>query len=152
MNANLGYWLFAYLLMSVTLVIGFQGIRLAKAGRLEEHARKMTMACNLLLFFVFSYVVKALLLGREIKDGWSTLDFTILYTHESFIAIMLVTGTMARLYARTFRVRLDNPTGDDSALRRKHMLVGKIAYTAGVCALISATFVLWVLVRHLPAA
>ncbi|MDJ0838159.1 MAG: DUF420 domain-containing protein [Acidobacteriota bacterium] len=150
MNANLAYWLFAYVLMSVTLVIAFRAIRQVKAGKLAAHMKSMVLACNLLLFFVGTYVVKVLVLGREVKEGWSTLDFVILYTHEAFILIMLVSGTLARLFARKFKDRLEHPTREDLANRRKHMLSGKIAVTSATAALGTATLVLWILFKHLP--
>jgi len=147
MTANLAYWLFAYVLMSVTLVIAFRGVVHARARRFEAHMKAMVLACNILLFFVLTYVLKVFVLGREDKTDWTMLDLVILRVHESFIAIMLITGTRARLLARKLKGRLDNPLEADRAIRRSHALAGKIALGAAVCALGTATGVLWVLFR-----
>ena len=147
MTANLAYWLFAYALMTVTLVIGVRGVIHVRAGRFEAHRKAMVLACNILLFFVLTYVLKVVILGREDKTDWTTLDLVILRVHESFIGIMLIAGTWSRLLARKYKDRLDNPTEADLPIRRRHALAGKIALAAAFCALGTATGVLWVLFR-----
>lgn len=149
MNPNFIYWCFAYAWMSLVVVIGVLAVRQVRAGDLAGHMRKMILVCNMLLFFVVTYVVKVLVLGRELKEGWEMIDFIILYTHEAFIAIMLVTGTWARLLGNKVRARLDNPTDADMAMRRRHKKLGQMAFLSAFAALVTATGVMWTLYRHL---
>jgi len=148
MSANLTYWLFAFVLMTTAVLIACRGIVHVRAGRLVSHMKHLNLACNLLIFFVVTYVGKVFVLGREVKTDWSFLDLFILRTHETFIAIMLITGIWARVLAGKYRDRLEQPTEADLTLRRKHKLLGKLAVTSAVCALFTAMAVLWVLFKH----
>jgi len=148
MNANLTYWLFALVLLLSTVIIAIRGVQLVAQGKMEAHIKHMVLACNLLIFFVLSYVAKVFVLGREIKVAWSSLELAVLYTHESFILVMLVTGTWARILAKGFGTRLDAPTAADLVARTKHARLGKVALVSAACALITGLFVFYTLVVH----
>ena len=96
----------------------------------------MNLCVVLLLVFVGAYVAKVLTLGKESIWEWTTAARTILWTHETLIAVMLVSGAAARWMAR----RLPGDKGED--LRRRHRLSGRTAIVAGVLGLLSAFVVL----------
>lgn len=147
MDAHLIFWLYAYGLMLVVLIIAGLGIQKAKAGDYQKHLRAMIAACNILLFFVFSYVVKVFVLGREDKSAWSALQLTILYTHEFLILVMLVSGVYARILAAKFKHSLftDKPSAEDLVHRAAHRRWGKLAFRAACAAFLTATGVIAVL-------
>ena len=141
MNYNLAFWLYAYVLMMVVVYVAFKGVGHIKRGEQEAHMKKMVFACNILIFFVVSYVVKILVLGREDKVGWQTMDLVVLYVHETCIFIMLLAGTYARIQAARFK---DRPVSEiPAAARKKHARSGKVAITAATLALFTASFVLY---------
>jgi len=152
MTINFGYWLFAFVVMCTTLALAVRGISYIKKGDIDNHMRLMVWACNVILFFVVTYVVKVILLGREQKAGWQTLELVILYSHEFFILVMLVGGVRARYFAARFKAGLAaaGVGGGDRALRMRHARAGKMAMVGSSCALFTAIFVLIILYRHLP--
>ncbi len=145
MNANLAFWLYAYVLTVIAVAIGFRGIFLARRGELARHGRHMRLACNLILFFAASYLVKVFVLGREDKSDWSAFHFAVLMVHESFIFIMLIAGGYARWLARQFGDTLTAPLADlPEDLRRKrrrHAVSGKLTITCATLALATAAVV-----------
>ncbi len=147
MDSHLIFWLYAYGLMLIVLVIAGRGIGRAKAGDYQGHMRAMILACNILLFFVLSYVVKILALGREDKSAWSALQLALLYTHEFLILVMLVSGTYARILAAKFKQSLfsQKPSAADMAVRAVHRRWGKVAFAAACAAFITATGVIAIL-------
>lgn len=150
MTPNLYFWLYAYVVMLAILISGGIGIQKARAGLLHQHRKLMNIANTLILVFVGSYVVKMLVLKREAKTGWSTTDFITLYTHEFFIAVMLVAGGYAFALSRKLKDSLDEtaPSAEIQTLRQKHGRFGKIAYVSALLAFITATLVLRILFSH----
>ncbi len=145
MTPNLAYWFFAYILTFVTVIIGLNGIRHIRAGAIATHRARMVLACNLMIFFVGTYAVKVVVLGREDKSDWTTFYLVVLYIHETFIFLMLLFGAYARYLAFRFKGTLfeeETPAGDH-ALRQRHRKVGKLALTWAICALGTATVVLY---------
>lgn len=147
MDPHLIFWIYAYVLMFVVLIFAFRGVKFARKGQLEAHRTAMVWACNLLLFFVLSYVGKVFGLGREDKSAWTAIQLTILYIHEAMILLMLITGTTARIQASKFKDSLlnPNPGEEDMALRRKHAKWGKAAIVFATSAFLTATGVMWAL-------
>jgi uncharacterized membrane protein YozB (DUF420 family) len=137
--------------MCVTLGLGMRGVSYIKKGDIGNHQRMMVWACNVILFFVVSYVVKVVVLGREPKAGWQMIELVILYTHEFFILVMLVGGARARYFAARFKDTLATAgVGEgDRDLRTRHARAGKMALVGSACALLSAIFVLIILYRHM---
>lgn len=150
MTANIAYWFFAYCLTFVTVIIGLNGVHHIRAGAILLHRRRMVTACNLMLFFVATYGVKVLVLGREDKSDWTTFYLVVLYIHEAFIFLMLIFGSYARYLAFRFKGTLlrAEPPREDRALRRRHRGVGKLALTWAICALGTATVVLYGMVAR----
>ncbi len=144
MNYNFAFWAYAYVLMLVVVLFAIRGVKDIKAGDFQAHMSKMTVACNLLIFFVVSYLAKVITLGREDKSLFSMWDLIILYTHEFCILVMLVSGVYARVMAFKFKESLGSDTISEThqALRRKHGKAGKIAVTFAVLGLFTASFVL----------
>lgn len=145
MNVNLAFWVFAYALTLVAILLAFSGVRAAKKGDLETHARLMRFACNLILFFVVSYVVKMFALGREDKSQWTDFYLVVLYIHETLIGGMLVSGTISRVLAYKFRHSLTGATVSPLDLKRRktHTKAGKMCILFAILALVTAGVVLY---------
>lgn len=141
MNANLLYWLFAYVLTLSAFLIGLKGVGYIRRGDWQGHQKRMVAACNLILFFVASYVVKVLVLGREDKSDWGTYYLVVLYIHESFILLMLITGVAARLKAR--KMGLKQPGGLDKSIGKSHGRMGKLCLLFCGCGILTATIVVF---------
>ena len=145
MNVNLAFWVFAYALTLLSIIIAFSGVGAAKKGDFETHRKRMTLACNLILFFVLSYVVKMFALGREDKSQWTTIYLVVLYIHETLIGGMLVSGTISRVLAYKFRDSLSGDTVSplDIKRRKTHARAGKMCIMFAISALITAAVVLY---------
>ena len=141
MTANLMYWLFAYVLTLVAFLIGLNGVSHIRRGDWQAHRKRMVASCNLILFFVASYVVKVLVLGREDKSDWSTFYLVVLYIHESFIACMLIFGVLARI--RAAKLQLKTPDGSDAIVRKKHGNAGKMCLLFCALGILTATVVVF---------
>jgi len=146
MNANLAFWVYAYALTTAAIVIGLRGAWLARKKELVRHRKHMNLACNLILFFVVSYLFKVLFLGREDKSDWSAFHFTVLIIHEGFIFLMLIAGGSARWLAFKFRDTVPQPTAELpeplQRMRRRHAWLGKATLALALLAVITASVVL----------
>ena len=148
MNPNLYFWFYVYGLTITALIIAFTGIARIRKGDEVGHSKRMNLAIYLILFFVASYLVKIIVLGREDKSGWEAWNFAVLYIHEFFIACMLISGTYTRYLAGKFKHTLMAPdalTGLDVQRRRKHRLAGKICLSATSMAIVTATLILYII-------
>ena len=150
MTPSLYYWSFAFFLTLTTVVIGFRGLALIKRGEISRHRNHMNWACGLMVFFVFTYLFKVLFLGREDKSDWSQFHLVVLYIHESFIFLMLGTGSYTRYLAHKFKGSLDaeNIPEEDARRRKRHKFIGKLALVFAVSALFTASVVLYGMFRR----
>lgn len=145
MTYNLYFWLYAYLLTMIAIGFALNGYKHIRRGNIAAHRKAMNRAIGLILFFVLSYIFKVILLGREDKSDWSNFYRLVLYVHESFIFLMLVSGTYARVLASRFKHSLTAEVISpiDRERRRRHARLGKIAIFSTCCALITAVAILY---------
>ncbi|MBO1318342.1 DUF420 domain-containing protein [Acanthopleuribacter pedis] len=148
---NLMFWGYAYLLTTTAVFFAILGWRNIIAGDIQAHKQKMGAAINLILFFVVSYVVKVIVLGREDKTNWTPFYLYTLYIHETFIALMLLTGGWARWLAHTFRTSLTGDSVSDvhQKQRRLHGKLGRACIASALCGLFTATIILWGMANRL---
>lgn len=151
--ASLIFWLYAYGLTWIAVIFALRGIGAARTQQFARHKSLMTTAINLILFFVVSYLAKVVILGREDRSSWSDFYLYTLYIHETFIALMLVTGAWARRLAHLFRATLDADTvpPEFESKRRRHGHLGRLCVLAAFCGLLTATIILWGMVTRLQA-
>ncbi len=65
LNANLAYWSGALANLCVIVACASTGVRCIRRGEVRSHKRMMLTASTLVGFFLVSYVVKVMLLGKE---------------------------------------------------------------------------------------
>ena len=147
MDANLLFWCWALLDLGAVVLCTAVGVRRARAGNMEAHRRSMLGAVTLVGGFLLSYVVKLVALGREDRSAWAPSDYTVLYVHESFVAMMLLGGVVALWWARGFREQL----GEDGRLPEegqtlpggvRHRWIGRVASLGVLMAFVTALGVL----------
>lgn len=143
MNANLGFWLGAWLLFGSAVATVGRGVWLARHQRHDEHRRAMTAAVWLIGAFLVAYVAKVLVLGREDRSAWTSADVMVLRIHESLIAIMLLSGTWTRLAAARLATSSTGIVGTP-ADRRRHRRLGRLTAIAAIAAFGTGS---WVLLR-----
>ncbi len=143
--ASLVYWSFTWLVVFGAVAFGLRGGWLARRGDLVEHARAIRISLRLIGFFLVTYVLKALVLGRESLDTWPRSAVVTLRVHESIVLVMLLAGIAAWGLAR----RLDPGKGRWQPGRRAalHRLCGRTALAAAVGTLLSASLVLLAMFR-----
>jgi uncharacterized membrane protein YozB (DUF420 family) len=144
-DPKLLFWCVA--LANLGVVVGFsvQGVRAIRRGDVRAHRRSMLVAGGLVAFFLLSYVLKVVLLGREDRSLWSALDHAVLYVHETCVAVMLVGGAWAALRGWRFLARL----GPELELpeeplpgRVSHRRAGWVAVVGGTLGFVTAIGVL----------
>lgn len=140
MHANLAFWTYAWILTSLAVGCGFAGWREIRHGRVLRHRRLMHTAAALIGLFLVSYLLKLVFLGREDLASWDPRSVWVLRLHETFIAVMLVAGILARWRARRFD--LSRGRAQEPALARLHRASGRIALVSALMALVSAGIVL----------
>jgi len=148
MSPNLIFWFYVYALTVTALIIAFTGVARIRKGDAIGHSKRMNLAIYLILFFVASYVVKLLVLGREDKSNWESWHFLVLYVHEFFIACMLISGSYTRYLAAKFKHTIEAaaPLNDlDAKRRRRHRLTGKICLGATSMAIVTASMILYII-------
>lgn len=143
LNAKLGFWLYVWVLTLSAILIAIKGIRKAGKGEYHAHQKQMDLAIRLILFFVLTYVAKLIFLGRENLANWSSVYITVLRIHETFIAIMLLSGGYVRFLARQFSLNSSQPSASEQAARKRHRLLGKVCISAALCGLGTATFLIY---------
>ena len=147
LNANLAYWSGALANLCVIVTCASIGVRCIRRGEVRSHKRMMLTASTLVGFFLVSYVVKVMLLGKEDVGEWEPLDRKVLYAHELFVASMLVAGAYAGRRAWRFRKTLGSgPLPPASAATRRdrsqHRIAGWVAIGGSVLGLATAVLVL----------
>jgi uncharacterized membrane protein YozB (DUF420 family) len=150
MSWNLIFWFYAYGLTMLALLLAFLGISAVRKGNIKRHHQFLNFACNLIVFFVISYVFKMIFLGREDKSDWGMYYKTVLYIHEALIATMLITGIRGRWLAFKFRDTLyqGEVTEAQAKMRRQHRLMGKWCVYSATFALITASVILYGMVQR----
>lgn len=145
MNYNLIFWFFAYGLTGIAIALALFGWIKASRGELNAHRKLMNAACSVIVFFVVSYLVKVIALGREDKSGWELFYLIVLYIHEALILTMLVCGGRAWFLSLKFGADLyDQVKAKTLAKQRsQHKLMGKIAIYASCLAMTTASVVLY---------
>src|SRR5688572_20698279 len=123
------YWTGAFVNMMVIAALAIHGVRLARRGEFERHARCMRAAAALVVLFLVSYAVKLLVLGREDLDHWGRAAVSILRFHELCVLTMLIAGGTALFLSRRLRgtAVFTRRSGDPiapPALSRRHRLAG----------------------------
>lgn len=141
MDAKLWFWVAALGWTSLFLTLAMLGRRAILQGDVERHRRLMHRVMALVAIFLVSYVLKVVFLGKEDLTLWSTLDLWVLYTHESFVLLMVVAGLTARFQARFYPDWAADP-------RRRHRWAGRVAIVAGLCGLATAVLVVIGMVRR----
>ncbi len=146
MTQNLGFWIFSILLLSFATICALAGVLRIRRGDLLAHRRRMLVAMASVATFLLSYLLKLALVGREDLDLWDPNAVWTLRVHESFMAIMLVTGAVAFALARRFH---QHPAGAERGSARRrfwHSWFGRVAVVAAVCGLLLACRLLFLMV------
>ena len=107
----------------------------------------MLLGGLLVMGFVFSYVVKLVLLGRENLAVWSAFDLWVLRFHETCVFSMIVAGGIAAWRgSRLARTRNATQAPADppapAKLARGHRIAGWLSVAAVVLGFLSAGMVL----------
>jgi uncharacterized membrane protein YozB (DUF420 family) len=144
-TSSLVYWSLAWLLVLLAVASGLRGWQLARLGRLGEHRRAMLRTLRLFGVFLASYVLKALVLGRESLDTWPRSSVVTLRVHESIVLLMLITGLAAWGLSR--RVDLARGRRQEGRMAFLHRLCGRTALVAALGTLITASMVLAAMFR-----
>ena len=146
MDAKLVFWTLALVNLAVMVGCTLVGVRRIRAKDVRGHRRMMLTAASLVVLFLVAYGIKVVTLGHEDKSRWTSLDYTVLYVHETCIAVMLLAGGYAGYRALRFRRSL--PEGDlppaerRLADRRDHRRAGWAAAVASALAFVTAAGVL----------
>ncbi len=136
-NFHFAFWALALALLAAVTASTFLGWRQIRRGNRHRHRRWMNLSAALVGIFLLLYVLKVLFIGREDLSTWSPMSLAVLYTHETFIAIMLLSTSGARFLARRLR------KGKVSAsYRQKHRILGRIGAFACLFAFLSAVLLL----------
>jgi len=147
MDAKVVFWTGAWLNFSLLFALALLAMRRIKAGDAATHRRYMIAASALVLFFLLSYVVKLMLLGREDMSVWSRRDVNVLRFHETCVLVMVAAGGVALWLGRRMRgtrnvSRDRNDPVAGSGLARTHRIAGRSAVIAAALGWLSALFVL----------
>jgi uncharacterized membrane protein YozB (DUF420 family) len=145
MDAKLAFWSWALANFAAVVLLGLDGVRHIRAGRVHAHRRRMLAAAGFVGLFLLSYLFKVAFLGREDRGQWSDASLSTLYIHETCVAVMLVAAGLAWLRARRFGKITDGATPAPEARaqdRRVHRRAGRVALIASGLALLTAAGVL----------
>lgn len=136
------FWALTFVWTTVLIALAFRGFVQIRRGDVAAHRRSMDRAILMVGIFVLAYVVKVIVLGKEGIQLWAPRERTILYVHETMVAIMLLAGGRARWLAR----RVGKGGAEARFHTRKHgkghRLAGRVALVAGALALFTAGLVL----------
>jgi uncharacterized membrane protein YozB (DUF420 family) len=105
----------------------------------------MLTSASLVGLFLVSYVIKAIVLGREDRFLWSQASLWTLYVHEACVAVMIVAAAIALTRTRHFGPLQDGESPAPEARergRRVHRRAGRAAVAASVLALLTAAALL----------
>ncbi|MGH0029115.1 MAG: DUF420 domain-containing protein [Myxococcota bacterium] len=146
MDPKLAYWTGALLNLGVITLCVVLGVRAIRRGQVRRHRNLMLTSAALVGLFLASYAVKVMVLGKEDRSLWTSLDYAVLYVHELCIAAMLLAGGLAIFRAWRFRSRL----GPDGTLPAEplpggpsHRRAGRVAVVGVVLGFVTAGGVLF---------
>ncbi len=147
MDPHLGFWSAALANLGVIVLCTTTGVRRIRAGDVAGHRRRMLTGMSLIGLFLVAYIGKVVVLGREDKSAWTTLDFAVLYGHEVCVISMLIGGALALYRAARFRKGLGAglrlpPAEQPLEGRRGHRRAGWIAVVGSVLGLATSIGVL----------
>ncbi|MFQ5417465.1 MAG: DUF420 domain-containing protein [Myxococcota bacterium] len=145
MDAKLAFWTWALANFVAVVVLGLDGVRHIRAGRVHAHRRRMLTAAGFVGLFLVSYLSKVAFVGREDRSQWSDASLVTLYVHETCVAVMLLAACVAWLRTRRFGKLQDGVPPSPEARepdRRVHRRAGRVALVAGGLALLTAAGVL----------
>lgn len=140
MDPKLLYWTGALVNMGLVVALAVAGVASVRRGDVARHRRLMLAASALVGAFVFSYVLKLALLGREAVSTWSTGAVWTLRVHELCVFAMLAGGLVAGLYA--FRMRAAPLAAENALVREAHRRAGRTAVIAAGAGVATAGLVL----------
>jgi len=146
-DPNLVFWSVALANLAVVVACALTGVRRIRAKDVAGHRRMMLAAMSLVVLFLASYAVKVRVLGKEDKSMWTTLDFAVLYVHETCVVVMLIGSAIALYRAARFRaglgpnLKLPPDTNPIQGLRA-HRRAGRIAVAGSVLGFVTAIGVL----------
>lgn len=147
MDPKLLFWTGAFVNMALVLGLAVGAVRARRRGDVGRHAHSMLAAGALVGLFLVSYVFKLALLGREPMELWSTGDVWWLRIHETCVAAMLVSGSLAGHRARALR-RTRNATAKPTdppaapATVSWHRRAGGVAVASAALGFLTAGMVL----------
>jgi uncharacterized membrane protein YozB (DUF420 family) len=145
-DAKLVFWCVALANLAAIVLCATTGVRAVRRGDVRTHRIRMLTAASLVGLFLVSYLVKVAVLGREDRSLWTALDRTVLYIHETCVALMLGGGAFAAFRAWRFRARLGPAwvLPRDGALpgRSQHRRAGWLAVVGASLAFVTAGGVL----------
>lgn len=141
MDLKLVFWTAAMPVFAGIVATAFAGWRAIGKEDVAAHKRYMTASVSLVLFFVAAYVAKVLVLGKEELALWSSGERAILWTHETFIFLMVVAGTIARLLARKLDPDREGAV-EGPRTRTRHRWAGRTAIVASALGFVTAILVL----------
>lgn len=140
MDAKIAFWTYAWFLTAAAVASALVGWREIRLGRVARHRRWMYTAAMLIGIFLVSYVLKLIFLGREDLSSWDPRSVWVLRLHETFIAVMLIAGGVARWRARRFEISRGKQQEPRTA--RAHRIAGRVTVISALLALASAGVVL----------
>lgn len=138
-DEKLLFWHFAWLAMTAIVACGLLAWRAIRQGRIPEHRKWMHRSLFFVGLFVALYVLKVVLLGKEDLSLWSHQQVLWLRLHESFVTLMLLAGTLARVLGNRAR----STPGGRVAVR--HRWLGRAAISFAVLAYATGTWILVIL-------
>jgi len=148
MDAKLLYWTVALINFGGVCALALVGVKRIRAKDVRGHRRMMLASSALVFGFIASYVLKLVFLGPENLQVWDSFSLVSLRVHESWIALMILSGAYAGYRAWAFRHSLPT-TGlledrlSPIASRRHHRVAGRIALVGSLCAFATASLILY---------
>src|SRR5262245_16493929 len=146
MDPKLIFWCAALANLGAIVLFAGTGVLAVRRGDVRKHRRRMLTAASLVGLFLVSYLIKLAALGREDRSLWTSLDRSVLYVHETFVAAMLLGGVYAGWRAWQFRARLGPslllPRDGELPGRAPHRRAGWIALIGAAMAFVTAGGVL----------
>ena len=146
MDPKVAYWTAALVNMAAAVALAAFGVRRIRGGEIAGHRRLMLGAGVLVAGFLFSYVAKVWLLGREALETWEPQFVHVLRFHELCVAVMVVAGGTALVLAVTGRFAELRAVSDPARRTRRiriHRAAGWAAVVSSVLGVVSAGYVLY---------
>ncbi|HXZ84726.1 MAG TPA: DUF420 domain-containing protein [Myxococcota bacterium] len=144
-DAKVVYWTAALANMLTALGCAVAGVRRIRRGEVAAHQRAMKTAALLVVLFLISYLLKVEALGREQLELWEPRFVAVLRMHESFVAAMVIAGTLALALASGLGlVRIGRAVPAQRTLgARAHRVAGWTALASCALGVATAAYVLY---------